>query len=223
MKLAGSAIVTMLTPASVLAAIPKHLPAANPEFIALARELAARCEDFRRLDALYDSHAWAWMHFNDAYYGIVETAQAIHVVEERAGERAIRQWVADIYEPFEDSYARIETPVAGLSPAFGAMREQWLTSSIPCRDIEIRRHQSSQDRIRAVGRHVHASFAITNARAATPGDRALMRLVIEQRMDGKDSFNRILHKCCGGRELSPDYMQPRPMRLSIDAWADIYE
>lgn len=190
-----------------LADIPDSICAqggGSSEFWALARELAERCRDFARLEAIYDSSDAAWAYYDDAYQGIVLTSKCIHWSEER-GCRAdeIRQWVSGIYPDDIEWVLRPEPPIDRLSEPFAELARafgdnlytlaDWAAIPTPTTKI---RHEKFREIWNITDRCASTRQYIFATRASTPGDRMLKRRAIEYHHCGLGgSIAKARHVC----------------------------
>lgn len=176
----------------------------------LARELALRCADFRRLDALYDHCELARLHWNDAYFGTIETAHWVHLAEDSGtpAEAAVRSWVASIFLPDIERAFRIEPDISGLSPRFQELQTTLtealirlgqasgqrmigeLDTSDPLAEWQWQ-EQAKREVRKAAHSRCSAAQAIKMEDALTQGDRIAKRRAIEQDVD--DGAVRMAH------------------------------
>lgn len=179
----------------------------------LVRELEARCEDFARLEAVYDSSEAAHHYFYDACQGIVETAKCIHWSEQLGVHDAeILEWVSSIYPDDVAWVLRREPPINGLSERFvelnlafdDAMRGLANWSAWPINPLH-GNHEQWDDTVKALKKFSRTTDALLRGRALTTGDRALKRRAIEH-----------LHCGLGGKYAKAKYgyglPDPPPLR-----------
>lgn len=157
------------------------------EFWRLVRELMARCKDFARLEAVYDSSDVAKSYYCDAYQGIVETAKCIHWSEQPVNHGTeILAWVSSIYPDDIAWVLRQEPPIGGLSKDFAELNKafeeslrglsEW--SAWPINPLN-EQHEQWHGTVNALKKFSRATKSLHESRAWTPGDRALKRRAIE--------------------------------------------